>query len=146
MKRYIIFFCIVSLTAVAQAPPEKRESRPPAASVDQQEVQALTNDIARARSLLHQMENNLAFVQTTTTPLKHQFELELDMWRIVLDGMERRLQRLRGTTTGGAVPPGTVPLRQDSRQEDRKNLLPPLVDSEMRAWGCGVSAAGLRVQ
>ena len=30
MKRYIIFFCIVSLTAVAQAPTEKREGRPAA--------------------------------------------------------------------------------------------------------------------
>lgn len=116
MKRCIILFCIVSLTAVAQAPTEKREGRPPVSSVDQQELQALTNDIARMQSLVHQMENNLAFVQTTTTPLKHQFELEIDMWRVVLDGMERRVQRLRGTTTGGVVAPGTVPLRQDSRQ------------------------------
>jgi hypothetical protein len=84
--------------------------------VDQRELQALTNDIARMQSLVHQMENNLAFVQTTTTPLKHQFELELDMWRVVLNGMERRVQRLRGTITGGAVAPDTVPLRQDSRQ------------------------------
>ena len=116
MKRYIIFFCIVSLTAVAQAPTEKREGRPAVSPVDQQEIQALTSDIARMQSLVHQMENNLAFVQTTQTPLKHQFELDIEMWRVVLNGMERRVQRLRGTTTGGAVPPDTVPLRQDSRQ------------------------------
>ena len=116
MKRYILIICIVSLTAVAQAPTEKREGRPPVSSVDQQEIQALTNDITRMQSLVHQMENNLAFVQTTQTPLKHQFELEIEMWRVVLNGMERRVQRLRGTTTGGAVPPDTVPLRQDSRQ------------------------------
>jgi hypothetical protein len=116
MKRYVLILCIVSLTAVAQVPTDKREGRPPVSSVDQQELQALTNDIARMQSLVHQMENNLAFVQTTTTPLKHQFELELEAWRVVLNGMERRVQRLRGTTTGGVVPPGTVPLRQDSRQ------------------------------
>jgi hypothetical protein len=116
MKRYVLILCIVSLTAAAQAPTEKREGRPPVSSVDQQELQALTNDIARMQSLVHQMENNLAFVQTTQTPLKHQFELEMDMWRVVLKGMERRVQRLRRTTTGGVVPPGTVPLRQDSRQ------------------------------
>ncbi len=116
MKRYVLIICIVSLTAVAQAPTEKRESRPPVTSMDQQELQALANDIARMQSLVHQMENNLAFVQTTQTPLKHQFELEIEMWRVVLNGMERRVQRLRGTTTGGVVPPGTVPLRQDSRQ------------------------------
>jgi hypothetical protein len=116
MKRYVLILCIVSITAVAQAPTEKREGRPPAASVDQQENQALANDIARMQSLVHQMENNLAFVQTTTTPLKHQFELELEAWRVVLSGMERRVQRLRGTTTGGVVAPDTVPLRRDSRQ------------------------------
>ena len=116
MKWHVLIICIVSLTAVAQAPTEKREGRPPVASVDQQEIQALTNDIARMQSLVHQMEMNLAFVQTTQTPLKHQFELEIDMWRVVLAGMERRVQRLRGTTTGGVVPTGTVPLRQDSRQ------------------------------
>jgi hypothetical protein len=115
MKRYILIICIVSLTAVAQAPTEKRESRLPG-TADQQEIQALANDITRMQSLVHQMENNLAFVQTTQTPLKHQFELEIDMWRVVLNGMERRLQRLRGTTAGGVVPPDTVPLRQDSRQ------------------------------
>jgi hypothetical protein len=116
MKRYVLIICIVSMMAVAQAPPEKREGRPAMASVDQQELQALANDIARMQSLVHQMENNLAFVQTTQTPLKHQFELEIEMWRVVLGEMERRVQRLRGTTTGGLVPPDAVPLRQDSRQ------------------------------
>jgi hypothetical protein len=67
------------------------------------------------RTMLRQMEMNLALVQTTQSPLKHQFDLEIDMWRVVLNGMERRLQRMR-TATGGVVAPGTVPLRQDSRQ------------------------------
>lgn len=117
MKRYVLILCIVSLTAVAQAPSEKRENRAPALSADQQEIQALANDIARMQTLLHQMELNLALVQTTQTPLKHQFELEIEMWRVEVNGMERRLQRLRGTTTGGVVPLGTVPLRRESRQE-----------------------------
>ena len=116
MKRYMVVMCIwlLSLAATAQAP--KRESRPPISAADQQEMQALSNDVTRMRTLLQQMEMNLAFVQNTQTPLKHQFELEIDMWRAVLDGMERRLQRLRGTSTGGVVSPDTVPLRQDSRQ------------------------------
>ena len=116
MTMRVVIICMVAMMAVAQAPTEKHESRPAVASVDQQELQALTNDIARMRSLVQQMEMNLAFVQTTQTPLKHQFELEIDTWRVVLDGMERRVQRLRGTTTGGVVPPDTVPLRQGSRQ------------------------------
>lgn len=118
MTMRVLIICMVAMMAVAQAPgpPAKRESRPPVSSVDQQEIQALTNDIARMQSLVRQMEMNLAFVQTTQTPLKHQFELDIEMWRVVLNGMERRVQRLRGRTTGGVVPPGTVPLRQDSSQ------------------------------
>jgi hypothetical protein len=106
----------VAAMAQAPAPSAKHEARPAVSASDQQEIQALTNDVARMRTLLQQMEMNLAFVQTTQTPLKHQFELEIDMWRLTLDGMERRLQRLRGTATSGVVAPGTVPLRQDSRQ------------------------------
>jgi len=96
----------------------KRQEAAPSAQNDQQEVQALSNDVARMRTLLQQMQMNLALVQTTTTPLKHQFELEIDMWSVTLNGMERRLQRMRttGGTTGGVTSPDTVPLRQGSRQ------------------------------
>jgi hypothetical protein len=106
----------ISLFALAQAPKEKRDSHAPTAPVDQAEMQALTNDIGRMRTLVQQMEMNLAFVQTTQTPLKHQFELEIEMWQVLLGDMERRVQHLRGGTTSGVVPPDTVPLRRDSRQ------------------------------
>jgi hypothetical protein len=43
------------------------------------------------RSLLAQMQTNLAFVQNAPTPLKHQFELEIDMWRTLLEHMERQM-------------------------------------------------------
>jgi hypothetical protein len=105
---------LITTLAAGQAPDTHKSS--PQAPADQQEIQALTRDIVKMRTLLQQMEMNLAFVQTTQTPLKHQFELEIDMWRTVLDGMERRAERLRGTSTGGATLPDTVPLRQGSRQ------------------------------
>jgi hypothetical protein len=38
------------------------------------------------------METNLAFVDTTQSPLKHQFQLEIDMWNTVITDMERRLK------------------------------------------------------
>ena len=37
---------------------------------------------------------NLAFVQTTQTPLKHQFELETDAWQVIVEQMERRLKQM----------------------------------------------------
>ena len=95
----VMLWALTSVAAATQAPAAEGERRPPAVAVDaQQEAQALTQDIARMRSLLQQMEMNLTFVTTTQNPLKHQFELEMDMWRVVLDGMERRAQAMRART------------------------------------------------
>ena len=44
------------------------------------------------RALVRQMETNLAFVDSTQTPLKHQFQLEIDMWKTLIDQMERKAQ------------------------------------------------------
>jgi hypothetical protein len=96
---YVLLVCMIAMAAVAQAPTPsaKPEIHTPAtAAENQQEAQALTQDIARMRSLLQQMEMNLTFVTNTQNPLKHQFELEMEMWRVVLDGMERRAQAMRG--------------------------------------------------
>jgi hypothetical protein len=54
--------------------------------------QALRDDIKKMRALVRQMESNLAFVDTTQSPLKHQFQLDIDMWKIVIDHLERRVQ------------------------------------------------------
>ncbi len=61
------------------------------ASISDEDVQALRADLVRMKSLVHQMEVNLAFVAPTETPLKHQFELEIATWKIVIQDMERRL-------------------------------------------------------
>jgi TolA-binding protein len=62
--------------------------------VDQAEIDALKADLLRMNSILNQMRTNLGYVATTTQPLRHQFELELDMWQMLLSQMERRVQRL----------------------------------------------------
>jgi GTP1/Obg family GTP-binding protein len=54
------------------------------------DAQAMRDDIKRMRALVGQMESNLAFVDTTQSPLKHQFQLDIDMWNIVINQMERR--------------------------------------------------------
>jgi hypothetical protein len=73
-----------------------------------QEVAAMKGDLQKMRVLLNQMQMNLAFVQNTTTPLKHQFELEIDMWQILLQRMERRVASMSGNTTS-ADSPGAKP-------------------------------------
>jgi hypothetical protein len=56
------------------------------------ETRAMQGDIRRMRALVRQMETNLAFVDTTQSPLKHQFQLEIDAWNVLIDQMERRAQ------------------------------------------------------
>jgi hypothetical protein len=56
------------------------------------DAQALRDDIKRMRALVQQMETNLAFVDNTQSPLKHQFQLEIDAWNVLIDQMERRAQ------------------------------------------------------
>lgn len=54
------------------------------------DAQALRDDIRRMRALVAQMQTNLAFVDNTQSPLKHQFQLDIDMWNILINQMERR--------------------------------------------------------
>ena len=68
-----------------------------AKSGDDSEVQAMKSDVQRMRVVLNQMRTNLAFVDTTQSPLKHQFELEADMWQIVLDQMDRRITKMESS-------------------------------------------------
>ncbi len=78
--------------AAAQAPPSSSKA-------DSGDTQELRADLRRLKILLNQMRTNLAFVQTTQTPLKHQFELEADAWQVIVEQMERRLKHMedRGT-------------------------------------------------
>jgi hypothetical protein len=56
------------------------------------ETRALQADIKRMRALVQQMQQNLAFVDNTQSPLKHQFQLEIDAWNTLISQMERRAQ------------------------------------------------------
>jgi hypothetical protein len=100
----LVFLCGAAVGFVQQkpaAPPphpssgqqqQPQAAAPAAHAIDQEDAQALKADLNRMRSLLQQMETNIAFVQNTQTPLKHQFELEMDMWRLQVDDMERRVR------------------------------------------------------
>jgi hypothetical protein len=54
--------------------------------------QALKRDLEKMRSLVQQMQRNLAAAATGQTPLKHQFELEIDMWQIMIGELERKVE------------------------------------------------------
>ena len=101
----VVICCIVTLGAVQQpgmgsqaassqaaaaSAAENAQLRQMAARSD--DAQALRDDIKKMRSMVRQMETNLAFVDNTQSPLKHQFQLDIDMWKIVIDHLERRVQ------------------------------------------------------
>ena len=59
-----------------------------------QDIQAMRQDVARMKALVQQMQTNLAFVDTTQSPLKHQFQLEIEMWQTMIVEMDRRLDQM----------------------------------------------------
>jgi len=99
----VALLCIVlvfTLAAQAQSPATTTgqptgaaPSQPEAATGD--ELKALEQDTQRMRTILNQMRENLGFVGNTTMPINHQFALEIDMWQLALDQMDRRIARLR---------------------------------------------------
>lgn len=103
----VILLCEVLLGAVQQTPNSSSQAaatQAGAASAAENaqirqlsntranDAQALRDDIRKMRALVRQMETNLAFVDNTQSPLKHQFQLDIDMWNTQIDQMERRAQ------------------------------------------------------
>ena len=101
----LLLFCAVLLGAVQQPVPGSSQaassqadmaSRAESAQLHRfaaaDEAKALQADIKRMRALVQQMQTNLAFVDTTQSPLKHQFQLEIEAWNTLIDQMERRAQ------------------------------------------------------
>jgi hypothetical protein len=68
------------------------------------DMQQLNADVQRLQVLLNQMRTNLAFVETTQSPLKHQFALEVDAWQVVIEQMERRLKQMEERKTTKPAP------------------------------------------
>ena len=69
-------------------------AKPDSGDPDSGDIEQMRADLQRLKALLTQMRTNLAFVQTSQTPLKHQFELEADAWQVIVEQMDRRLKRM----------------------------------------------------
>jgi len=88
---FALFAAITSASAQTQ---DKYSVETPQGKPESHDGQSadLKSDVQRMRVILGQMQSNLAFVQNTTTPLKHQFELEIEMWQVVLDEMDHHIR------------------------------------------------------
>jgi hypothetical protein len=91
-------------SAETAAPRHATQAATPAASSqrDSDDMERMRADLERLKVLLNQMRTNLAFVQTTQTPLKHQFELETDAWQVIVEQMERRLKEMEDRREPGS--------------------------------------------
>jgi hypothetical protein len=93
---FALFAAIVPTTAQTQHRYQVETTQGTSGSHEDADLKA---DVQRMRVILSQMQSNLAFVQNTTTPLKHQFELEIEMWQVVLDEMEQRIRDTEPSNT-----------------------------------------------
>ena len=96
VKITVVVLLLCSVVFASQKDHAKPQSSPasvqqPSAAASPEDIPALRQDIARMKALVQQMQTNLAFVDTTQSALKHQFQLEIDMWQTLITDMERRL-------------------------------------------------------
>lgn len=97
MRRALAFVLSVvlcpSFVRAAQQSPDRTNNEKAAASsaINQNDIQDLRQQVQTMKIMVQRMESNLAFVDTTQSPLKIQFQLEIDMWKTVIGEMEKKL-------------------------------------------------------
>jgi len=104
IRNLVLIALMAAVTAVsialsaAQSPnPGKSASNSTSQAAHSQnsdQLEAMRGDSKKMHVILNQMQTNLAFVTNTTDPLKHQFELEIEMWQILLNQMDRRIEEM----------------------------------------------------
>ena len=89
----VTLFCgVLSFAKTPKAqPPKSSQAETSATQREDELTKGLRADIARMEALVQQMDVNLAQVDVTQSPLKHQFQLEIDAWRVMIASMKRRL-------------------------------------------------------
>jgi hypothetical protein len=92
MMRRLTALLIVLVCTTAFTTPVAQDTSPAASTTAiNSDANGLNRDLERMNSLLLQMQKNAAFVSRGDTPLKHQFELEIEMWQILIQDMQRKV-------------------------------------------------------
>jgi hypothetical protein len=79
---------MVASSADPQQPLPQSEPTPARTSSEREEMR---REIAQMRLLIGQMQRNLAQVSSGQTALKHQFELDIQMWQLLVNRLEKQL-------------------------------------------------------
>src|SRR5689334_2113798 len=95
-NRLACVFAILLSTAVALAQSSQEPNPKPTPPVQRssaiQQPVDLKSDLEKMRILIEQMQRNVAFVSAGDTPMKHQFQLEIEMWQLLLRDMDRKIE------------------------------------------------------
>ena len=95
-----ILISIVLLGLAAHLSAQVQSGPPKRPSVHKQEADDLSqmkDDVAKMQSLLDQMQAVFPLVGNPTSPANHELELNVDMWRILVKQMQRRVERMEAT-------------------------------------------------
>src|SRR5947207_10985663 len=84
----VLFFTTAIASAQVQAETKQGATQPSPQS--RNEIKDLRTDLDNMHNLLALMQRNVAFVSAGDTPLKHQFELEIEMWQLLIRDMEKK--------------------------------------------------------
>jgi uncharacterized protein YlxW (UPF0749 family) len=98
---FLLFVFIIPVSAVQQTPNSSAQAAASQAGMantaENAQLKQLSDDsrstqddLKKMRAIVAQMEANLAFVDNTQSPLKHQFQLEIDMWKTLISHMEKK--------------------------------------------------------
>lgn len=52
----------------------------------------LAATLARMRALVQRMQSNLPAVASGQSPLEYEFQLQIEMWQVLMDQMERQIK------------------------------------------------------
>ena len=90
LRLVLIFLGAIAVAQASSASPRKTPANSRSAS-QQSEIDALKADMSQMKVVLNQMATNLAAVSDSQSPLKHQFQLDIEMWQIVIMQTQRRI-------------------------------------------------------
>jgi hypothetical protein len=99
----ILVFCLPAGAQNSKATAQQTSTQNQASqkvSSDQDDTADLKADLAKMKALLNQMQAVFALTGSTTSPVNHELELNIDMWSIIIDRMDRHLQRMERAKGG----------------------------------------------
>jgi hypothetical protein len=87
-------------TTANQAPRIAHENTSEQEQTRTAEIAQLKTDIQNLQSLLNQMQANFSLVGNPTMPANHILQLQMEMWHIVTNQMQRHLSRIEDENQG----------------------------------------------